>query len=69
MMGLKVLRSLLEKFKRCDPAWYAIIADEATDVANQEQFTLSIRTVDDDYIISADPVPLFSLPTLRPVHL
>ena len=28
MMGLKVLRSLLEKFKRCNPAWYAIIADK-----------------------------------------
>ena len=49
MMGLKVLRSLLEKCKRYDPAWYAVIADEATDVANREQFTLSIRSADDDY--------------------
>ena len=47
MMGLKVHRSLLEKFKQYDPAWYAVIADEATDVADREQFTLSIRSVDD----------------------
>ena len=62
MMGLKVLRSLLEKSKRYEPAWYAVIANEATDVANREQFTLSIGSVDDDYVISEDPVGLFSLP-------
>ena len=33
MMGLKVLRSMLEKFKRYDPACYAVIADEAINVA------------------------------------
>ena len=53
---------MLEKFKRCDPAWYAVIADEATDVVIREQFTLSIRSIDDDNVISEDPVGLFSLP-------
>ena len=62
MMGLKALQSLLEKVKECDPAWYAIIADEATDIANREQFTLTIRSVDSDYVISEDPVGLVSLP-------
>ena len=31
-------------------------------MANQEQLTLLIRSVNDDYIISEDPVGLVSLP-------
>lgn len=49
MMGMMVLRTVLSKMKTVTPSWYAIIADEATDVANREQFNLSLRWVDDDY--------------------
>ena len=34
MMGLMVLRTVLNTMKKVSPSWYAIIADEATDVAN-----------------------------------
>ena len=44
------------------PTWFSIIADEATDVVNREQFTLSIRWVNDDHNIHEDPVGLFCLP-------
>jgi len=42
MMGLKVLHSLLARFKQSIPAWYAVIVDEATDVTHSEQLTLTI---------------------------
>ena len=37
MMGQSVLRTLLSKIKVTTPSWYAIIADEATDVRIREQ--------------------------------
>ena len=51
IMGNTLLRTLLCCIKKSDPAWYAIIADEASDVANKEQFYLSIRWVSDDYTV------------------
>ena len=49
-MGLTVLRSLLKRMKECSrPAWFSIIADEATDINQVEQLNLSIHWVDDDY--------------------
>jgi len=62
MMGLNVLHSLLARFKQSIPAWYAVIVDEATDVTQSEQLTLTIQSVDDDYVISEDPIGLVSLP-------
>ena len=62
MMGLSVLRTLLSNIKKVTPSWYGIIADKATDVANREQFNLSLRWVNDEYEISEDPVGLVCLP-------
>ena len=62
MMGQSALRTLLSNIKKVTPTWYAIIADEATDVANREQFNLSLRWVNDEYEISEDPVGPFCLP-------
>ena len=56
-----VLNRLLEGVKSTNPSWFAIIADEATDVSNKEQMNLSIRLVDNDYAISEDPVSLVDL--------
>ena len=39
-----------------------MIADEATDVNNREQLNLSIRYIDDDYVVHEDPIGLCSLP-------
>ena len=62
MIGLALLRTLLEKIRKCTPSWYALIGDEATDVASHKDFNLSIRWVDDDYTIHEDPIGLFCLP-------
>ncbi len=65
LMGQKVLRQILEKIKSNSPYWYSVIADEATDVACREQFNLSIRHVNDDYVVSEDSIGLFSLPNTK----
>lgn len=49
IMGQTLLCTLLHDMKKCAPAWYAVIADEAEDVVDREQFNLSIRWVNDDY--------------------
>ena len=64
-MGLTILRTLLDSIKSSSPSWYALITDEATDVANHEQLNLSIRWVSDDYEISEDPVGLYVLPNTK----
>lgn len=51
--------------KECKPAWYAIIVDEATDVANKEQLNLSIRWVNNEYGTREDPVWLYCLPNTK----
>ena len=43
MLGLSLLRKLLRAIKEgTGPAWFSIIVDEATDVANNELMNLSI---------------------------
>ena len=61
LMGHNILRQLLVRIK-CVPSWYAVIVDEATDVACREQMNLSIRYVDDDYTIRNE------VPAALPVH-
>ncbi len=65
IMGQSVLRILLDNIKEYSPAWFSIIGDEATDVANREQFNLSIRWVNAEYEISEDPVGLYALPNTK----
>lgn len=55
MMGMMVLPTVL---RNVSPRRYAIVADEATDMSNRDQFNLSLRWVDE---ISEDPFGLFSL--------
>ena len=64
LMGQRLLRSLLQQVQQSSPAWYALMGDEATDVANREQLNVSIRWVDDAYNIREDPVGLYHLPQL-----
>ena len=65
-MGLTELRSLLKRMKECSgPAWFSIIADEATDINQAEQLNLSIRWVDDEYEAHEDPIGLFRVPDTK----
>ena len=62
IMGHTVLRSLLHRITSNSPAWYSIIGDEATDVASREQLNISIRWVNNEYVVSEDPIGLVNLP-------
>ncbi len=62
LLGQAVLRKLI---KDNQPSWYAVIADEATDVTNSEQLNLSIRWVGADYIVREDTVGLFRVPDTK----
>ena len=61
MLGKGVLNRLLEGLRSASPPWFAIIADEATDVSNNEQMNISIRSVSEDYSITEDPICLVGL--------
>lgn len=63
LAGQSVLRNLLLKMTGCTgPAWFSVIADEATDVASSEQMSIAIRWVSDTYDIHEDPIGLFKVP-------
>jgi len=62
VMANRLLRSLLTAISENEPAWYALIADEATDIVKREQLNASIRWVNSNYEISENPVGLYCLP-------
>ena len=62
LMGHHVLRAVLRRVQSGEPAWFAIIADEATDVTCAEQMNISVRCVDRQYAVHEDSIGLFKLP-------
>lgn len=62
LMGLNVLRSLLYNIKNNSNPWFSLLVDEATDIMNREQLDLSIRWVNEDYVVREDSIGLYSLP-------
>ena len=60
LMGLSVSREPLVDIRRSE--WFSVIADEATDLSQNEQLTLCIRWVDNDIEIHKDPVELIHVP-------
>ena len=44
---------------------YSILADECTDSANQDQFTINIRSVDTDLNVSEDFIGLYQVDTIN----
>ena len=66
MLGLTVLRTLLKCMKECiSPAWFSIIADEATDINQTEQLNLSSHWVSDDYSTHEDCMGLVRVPDTK----
>ena len=63
LMGHDVLRKIIARVQHGDPAWYALIADEATDVTYAEQLNISVRYVDKDFVIHEDSLGLCRLPS------
>ena len=62
IMSNNLLWLILTKIKSHSPFWYSVIGDESSDIANKEQFNLSIRWVNDLYETFEDPVGLYCLP-------
>ena len=62
LMGNDLLRQLLSSIHAA--TWYAILADETADVANQEQLSVSIRWVGDAYEINEDFIGLVHVPRI-----
>ena len=54
IMADQLLRSLLEEIRSAP--WFAVLADETTDVSIDEQLRITIRWVNNDYEISEDPL-------------
>ena len=66
ILGKNVLRNLLKKITDVSgPAWFSVIADEATDIVHAEQLNLSIRWVSDNYEAHEDPVGLCRVPDTK----
>ena len=59
-MGQCVLRKILAEV--CTSLWYSIIVDEATDIAHNEQMSVSVRWVDNCYCINERTIGLLQLP-------
>ena len=60
-MGHDILRKVIARVTSSSPAWFAIIADEATDVNYSEQLNISVRYVDDNYNVYEDSIGLYQL--------
>ena len=61
LMGKEVLKTFLDSVLSQTPAWFSVMAGEATDVNHNEQMNISIRWVDNRYTISEEAVALVEL--------
>ena len=64
--GQMILRQLLKDIYAVD--YFAVIADEATDISHNEQMCIAICWVDCTYNIHEKALDLVQLRTLRPLH-
>ena len=60
IMSNKLLQTLLNEVR--EAALFSLIADEATDISNNEQLCVSVRWVDTTYTIHESPVELINVP-------
>ena len=61
-MAQNVLRKILHKIREAEV--FAIIADEATNVSQEEQFCITFRQVDTNCKIFEDPLGLINVPKI-----
>ena len=60
IIGKSILRTLTHEIREVQ--WLSIIADETSDVANQEQFNISIRWVGENFVVNEDPIGMVAVP-------
>ncbi|XP_065885455.1 zinc finger MYM-type protein 1-like [Dysidea avara] len=66
-MGKSILRDIISEVSSAP--WYAIIADEATDVSGTEQVSVSVRWVNNCYEVHEDLLGLKELPNTKAVTI
>ena len=67
LMGKAILKDIISKVTSAK--WYAIIADEATDVSGTEQVSISVRWVNSCYEVHEDLLGLKELPDTKAVTI
>ena len=67
LCGKTLLRQLLKDISAAD--YFALIADEATDISHNEQMCIAIRWVDSDYNIFEAAIGLVELPDTKALTL
>ena len=65
LMGQNILRGIISDVKVAQ--WYAIIADEATDVSGTEQLSVSLRWVDKSYEVHEGLLGVKELPNTKAI--
>ena len=67
IMALHILRQVSKDIR--DSGCYTIMADECTDVANKEQFTICIRWVGQDFQDRKDFIGLYEVNSIKQIVL
>lgn len=62
IMALQIIREVAEIIRNCN--FFTVMADECTDVANKEQFTICIRCVSDDLQDHEFFIGLYEVPSI-----
>ena len=60
ILGKCILREIATDIRNA--YWFSLIADETSDVVNQEQFNISVRWVGENFIVHEDPVGVVAVP-------
>ena len=59
IMAHQILRELLDRIREAE--WFALVADETQDVSGVEQFSISLRWVDTEYVVNEDVIAFASV--------
>ena len=62
LIGHDILRGIVFDIQRGQ--WFSVLGDETTDIANKEQFGVSIRCVDEKYEIHEECLGFFQVPNI-----
>ena len=60
ILGKCILREIATDIRNA--YWFSLIADETSNVVNQEQFNISVRWVGENFIVHEDPVGVVAVP-------
>ena len=61
LLGKKVLRTLLSKINESSPSWFSKYLVKQVILLIKEQVNLSVRWVDNSYVVHEDPLGLVCL--------